>query len=268
MAVRLGAELAPQHGFESEPADATANPAGRRAMLFAAIVRAGSAGRRTVMLVTGADLLDDVDGAPDLTWLPKTTPPSVRVVVTTSGERPVEAGRHRGWTVTTVPALDAAERRDFIRVFFARSAKSLDAHHEARLVGAASAGNALFLRTVLDELRQHGDHFTIGEVIDRYLAANTLDELLALVLERYERDFERDRPGLVRDAMRALWAARRGLTEPELLDCLGGVADGGAPVPHAVWSPLVLAAEAGLVTPRAGWSSPPSRIAAPWSADT
>ena len=248
MAVRLGAELARQHGFEREPADATANPAGRRAMLFAAIVRAGSADRRTVMLVTGADLLDDVDGAPDLTWLPKTTPPSVRVVVTTSGERPVEAGRHRGWTVTTIPALDAAERRDFIRVFFERSAKSLDAHHQARLVGAASAGNALFLRTVLDELRQHGDHFTIGEVIDRYLAANTLDELLALVLERYERDFERDRPGLVRDAMRALWAARRGLTEPELLDCLGGVADGGAPVPHAVWSPLVLAAEAGLVT--------------------
>ncbi len=68
------------------------------------------------------------------------------------------------------------------------------------------------------------------------------------MLERYEEDFERDRPGLVRDSMRALWAARRGLTEPEILDCLGNVADGGERVPHAVWSPLVLAAEAGLVT--------------------
>ena len=66
--------------------------------------------------------------------------------------------------------------------------------------------------------------------------------LLALVLERYERDYERDRPGLVRDSMRSIWAARRGVTEPELLDALG------RGVTQAVWSPLVLAAEVGLVT--------------------
>ena len=65
------------------------------------------------------------------------------------------------------------------------------------------------------------------------------------MLARYETDFERDRPGLVGDAFRALWAARRGLSEPELLELLG---DGVDPVPHAVWSPLVLAAEDGLVT--------------------
>jgi tetratricopeptide (TPR) repeat protein len=248
MAVRLDGELARQHGFERERAEAPADVRGRRAMLFAAIAKAGSFNRRTVILVDGADLLTDVDGAPDLTWLPKTVPPAVRVIVTTSGERPVEAAQRRGWTVVTVPSLDEAERRDFIRVFLDRYAKSLDETHVARLVSTGSTGNALFLRTVLDELRQHGDHFTIGQVIEHYLAAETLDGLLELVLERYERDFERDRPGLVRDSMRALWAARRGLAEPEILDCLGDVADGGERVPHAIWSPLILAAEAGLVT--------------------
>ena len=61
-----------------------------------------------------------------------------------------------------------------------------------------------------------------GDVIAGYLAAETLDDLLELVLARYERDFEADRPGLIADAFRAVWAARRGLTEPELLDLLGG----------------------------------------------
>jgi tetratricopeptide (TPR) repeat protein len=248
MAVRLVAELSRQHAFEGEPVAPPPDARGTRAALFEAIVRAGSSSRRTVILVDGADLLTDIDGAPDLTWLPAVVPPSVRVVVAAGGTRPVDAAQRRGWTVVSVPPLDEAERRDVTRVFLGRYGKNLDTVHVERLVSAPSTGNALFLRTLLDELRQYGDHFTIGQLVEHYLGANTLDELLGLVLARYERDFERDRPGLVRDSMRALWAARRGLTEPELLDCLGDVAGGGDPVPHAVWSPLVLAAEAGLVT--------------------
>jgi len=87
--------------------------------------------------------------------------------------------------------------------------------------GAASTGNALYLRTVLDELRQWGDHFTLGEQMERYLAAPDLAALYGVVLDRYEGDFERDRPALVADALRFVWAARRGLTEAELLDALG-----------------------------------------------
>jgi hypothetical protein len=51
-----------------------------------------------IILVDGADLLTDIDGAPDLTWLPKAVPRAVRVIVTTSGKRPVEAAQRRGWT--------------------------------------------------------------------------------------------------------------------------------------------------------------------------
>ena len=44
----------------------------------------------------------------------------------------------------------------------------------------------------------------------------------------------------------ALWAARRGLAEAELLALMGGGDD--APLPQASWAPLHLAAEGGLVT--------------------
>ena len=89
-----------------------------------------------------------------------------------------------------------------------------------------------------------GVHETLDECIDGYLSAATVDELYERILARYEGDYEGERPGLVRDAMTLLWAARRGLSEAELLELLGHE---GAPLPRAHWSPLHLAAEASLV---------------------
>jgi tetratricopeptide (TPR) repeat protein len=231
---------------DADPALVPEDPAARRAAMFSALERAGARPGRTLLVVDGCELLDDVDGAPDLTWLPLAVPPSVRVVLTSSDQRTVDEANRRGWPVGTAPSLDDAERRAFIATFLGRWSKGLDPVHVDRLAGAPQTGNPLFLRTVLDELRQWGDHFTLGQVIDRYLAAETVDDLLEVVLARYEDDFEGERPGLVGDAMRAIWAARRGLAEPELLELLGG--PDGEPVPSAVWSPLVLAAEDGLVT--------------------
>ena len=258
LAARLATTLDPTLEAALLPDDAP----GRRAALFGAIERAGTAGQPLVLVVDGADLLDDVDGAPDLTWLPLEVPSAIRLIVTTSDSRTVEEANRRGWPVGDVPPLDDTERRAFIASFLGRWSKGLDPVHVDRLAGAPQTGNPLFLRTVLDELRQWGDHFTLGEVIDRYLAAATVDDLLEQVLARYEGDFERDRPGLVGDAMRALAVARRGLSEPELLDLLG--TGTGEPVAHAVWSPLVLAAEDGLVTRSGilGFATPLHRRAA------
>jgi tetratricopeptide (TPR) repeat protein len=233
--------------------------AGRRAVLFGALERFGASGRRAVVVVDGCELLLDVDGAPDLTWLPMQLPPGLRLVLTSASTRTTDEVLRREWAVAEVPPLDDAERRAFIASFLGRWSKGLDAVHVDRLAAAPQCGSPLFLRTVLDELRQHGDHFTLGEVLDRYLAAATTDDLLELVLARYEHDLEADRPGLVRDAMTALWSARRGLSEPELLDLLGD----GEPLPGAVWSPLVLAAEDGLVTRSGllGFATPLHRLA-------
>ena len=245
MAGRIIAEIDRVGAASGAATEPPADPAGRRTALFAALARAGARVGRTVLLVDGVDLLDDADGARSLTWLPRQLPPGVRVVVTSASPDATDEATRRGWGVLEIPALDEGERRALIHSFLGRYAKGLDPVHVARLVGCPSTGNTLYLRTVLDELRQHGDHFTLGVVIEHYLAAPTLEALLALVLGRYERDFERDRPGLVGDAMRCLWAARRGLTEPELLDALSTPERA---VVQAMWSPLMLAGEAGLVT--------------------
>lgn len=247
MAGRLVGELARAHGLDGLDAERVPeDPAALRAVLKQALDRSASTGRRTIVVVDGADRLADDDGAPDLLWLPPTPPDAVRIVLTSGAGRPLEAALHRGWPTLDVPPLDEAERRTFIASFLARFSKALDEMHVARLAMAPLTGNPLYLRTVLDELRQHGDHFTLGDLIERLLSATSIDDLLELVLARYEHDYERDRPGLVGDVFRALWAARRGLAEAELLEIVGGGPDQA--VPHAVWSPLFLATEQSLVT--------------------
>ena len=186
------------------------------------------------------------DRAPDLRWLPAELAESpVRFVLTGSGERARAAFAHRGWPVLDVPPLTEDERRAIADVVLAVGAKHLDEENLAALVTAPATGNPRFLVTVLDELRQHGDHFTLRALIDRLVAAPSVEALLGLVLDRYERDFERDRPGLVADAMRALWAARHGLAEAELLDLL---TPGPEHLPQRAWAPLHLAAEHHLVS--------------------
>lgn len=243
LARRLLTELAWARGVASPGADAAADDAALRGALAQAF--ATTAAQRPIVVLDGLDRLDDVDGAPDLTWLPREIPAGVRLVVTSAGGRPAEAAARRGWAVRTMPELDAAERRVLIVRFLARYAKGLDEVHIARLVAAPRTGNPLYLRIVLDELRQHGDHFTLGVMLDGLLAATTIDDLLELVLARYERDFERDRPGLVGDLFTSLWAAHRGLSEAELRDLLGTTP--GEPVPRAVLSPVYLAALGQLV---------------------
>jgi tetratricopeptide (TPR) repeat protein len=252
LAERLVAELAPI-GDGGEPAPPPGTPGVARAAIAEAARSVAAGGRRAVVVLDGVDALADQDGAPDLTFLPAELPAGVRLLLTArSGGRAAVAAEARGWARHEVPPLDDAERRAVSERTLAVGAKTLDAVHLDALAAAPQTGNPLYLRAVLDELRQHGDHFTLGEVLGRLLAAPDLDALVGLLLDRWVADFERDRPGLVGEALTLLASARHGLGEAELLDLLG---PGEEPLPHAVWSPLHLAAEAHLVR-RSGLLAP------------
>jgi ATP/maltotriose-dependent transcriptional regulator MalT len=215
------------------PADAD----GLKAAFAEALRRAGGSGPAVIVL-DGIDELEDRDFAPDLAWLPWSLPPGVRLIVSAASQRTREAALARGFVEHRLAPLDERGRRELAVGFLARYAKRLAPELLDRLATHERAGNPLYLRAVCDEIRQHGDHFTLGTVLDGYLAAVTVDDLFERILARWERDYERECPGLVGRAMSALWAARRGLAEAELLELLGA----GEPLPHAVWSPLHLAA--------------------------
>ena len=96
-------------------------------------------------------------------------------------------------------------------------------------------------------MRQFGRYEELDQRIGWYLEAANPFELYGKVIARWEQDYGKPDPAgenLVRESLSRLWAARRGLSETELLESLGTQ---GSPLPRAVWSPLYLAAGDALV---------------------
>lgn len=203
---------------------------------------AGAQGR-VILVLDALDQLEDRNGAPDLVWLPPTIPANVRLVLSSLPGRPLDEVRKRGWGTLLVEPLDPGERAELIRAYLLQYGKTLGQGRVARLVAGPSCASPLFLRVLLDELRQFGEHERLDECIAHYLEAGTTVELFQRVLARWEQDYD-GAPGLVQNALTSLWGSRRGLSEAELLDLLG--TDDG-PLPRSSWAPLFLAAETALV---------------------
>jgi tetratricopeptide (TPR) repeat protein len=237
---RIMGELARRFGINLEIPD---QPDALR-LAFANLLHMAAARGRVILVLDALDQLEDREGALDLAWLPPEVPSGVRLIVSTLPGRPLAALHERGWQTLEVEPLESDERRELIEAYLAQFARRLSAERVGRIASAPQAANPLYLRALLEELRVFGVHERLDERINHYLAADTVVDLYKLILQRYEEDYERERPGLVRDAMSLLWAARRGLSEAELLDLLGTE---GSPLPRAYWSPLFLAAEQMLV---------------------
>ena len=204
---------------------------------------------RTVIVLDAINQMEDREGALDLVWLPREIPPNVRLIMSTAPGRVLDEARRRGWLEIEIPGLRIEDRRAFVvRYLKEMYAKELSDRNVELIAASMQAANPLYLRVLLEELRLFGDHDRLDDIIVHYLDAESVPSLYSKILERYERDYETKRPGLIRDALTYLWASRSGLTEIELLELLG---TSGERLAQAIWTPVLLAAESSLIS-RAG----------------
>ncbi|MGA2170141.1 MAG: DUF4062 domain-containing protein [Terracidiphilus sp.] len=240
-------------------------------MAFANALHMVAARGRLVLALDALNQIEDRDGAPDLVWLPPVIPSNVRLIVSTLPGRSWDDLKKRGWPALTVEPLTTPEREELIVKYLKRYSKELSLGPAHRIATAPQTGNGLYLSMLLNELRQFGSHEELDQRIDWYLQAANPIELYRKVIQRWEQDYgqpeaghanaERENLGqwiwrtlrtkpkpaprsVVREGLTRLWAARRGLSEIELLESLGTA---GSPLPRAFWSPLYLAAGDALV---------------------
>jgi nephrocystin-3 len=199
---------------------------------------------KAVLVLDALNQLEDREGAPDLVWLPPVMPENVRLIVSTLPGRALDAITKRKWPVFKVEPLTVDERKELIRQFLGEYSRTLSPKRVDRIANAPQSANPLYLRVLLDELRLFGEHERLEERIKYYLEATSPYELYEKVIIRWENDYEGD-SDLVGDTLSLLWAARRGLTESELLHALG---TNSQPLPRAVWSPLFLAMSDSLIS--------------------
>ncbi len=232
---RLTEELSALAGAAAEP------PAQWHALASAfggQLVAAAAAKGPFVLVLDGLDQLAETHNAPDLGWLPRFLPENARLVVSALEGRALAAWTERGWPVMTLDPLDTDQRWRLIAGYLARHGRSLGAAMMDEIVGDERSANPLYLTVLMEELMVFGYYDRLGERLRHYLRARNTVEMYDLMLERIEGDCDGARPALTREALSLLWAARRGLGEEEIRECLGSRE---SPLPMAYWSPLFLA---------------------------
>ncbi len=205
-------------------------------------------GRGRIVLVL--DALNQIEGEePDrrLGWLPRHFPPHVCVLASTWPGPALENLRERGWSEHLLLPPDVSEREWMISTFLDHYRKTLQPKFREQVAGAPGSANPLFLRTVLEELRQFGSFEQLPDRVAHFLEAASPEELFRLVLRRWQEDFDGGRD-LVRCSLSHLWAARQGLAETEWLELLGTTEQA---LPRQEWTPLFYAMEPHLAQ-RAG----------------
>ena len=201
------------------------------------LLRAGQK-QKIVLIIDALNQLEDRQGAQELTWLPLSLPENVGMILSTLPGKALDEVTERGYAKLHVDLLSREEREQFAHKFLAQFSKQLNSQQIKIIVDNQKTSNPLALKIMLDELRQFGVYEKLDEIIQDYLQADSITEMLKLIFTRYEKDYQAEKSTLVKDTLCYIWAARQGLTEVELLDLLG---ENGLPLAQAIWSPLHLA---------------------------
>ena len=214
--------------------------------LSKARIKAEHDGIRFIVVMDALNQLEDKDHGRLLGWLPEQPfTGALRLITSTLPGETQEVLEKRKWQTLSIKPLTNDERKQMIVEYLKKFSKKLDVPRLERVSATPAAANPLYLKILLDELRVTGTHDKLDERLDDYLATKDIPGLLGKVLFRYQQDYEHDRIGLVKDALGLIWSARRGLTEPELLELLKP--DKLPQLPLATWAPLRAAMEESLV---------------------
>ena len=209
--------------------------------LFIEILASAAAAGPVLLVIDGADRLQGRGEEAGAVWLPSELPEGVRLVAS-AGEEAAQALEDRGWPLLRLRGLSAADRADFVRTYLAFYGKELSAERVEQIADGTATANPFYLTLLLEELRQYGDHETLGARIGELLAAPDVAELCRSIFTRCEQDYDE---GLTAGALGLLAMARTGLSDVEMCELLGGPR---GRLPQRPWSRLQLALQRVLVS--------------------
>ena len=185
--------------------------------LFQAARKAEEEGISILLLL---DALNQLRNRQDeVKWLPEQTPENVRIILsTTPGKIDRELVDRQLHQIEVAPLQEERIRQGIVVRYLGEFRKSVSSDQLGRITDDANAESPLFLRTIAEELRLHGEFETIDTVIERYTGTDDLNSFFALVLERFEEDHGAD---FVRRFMSLIALSRSGLHETDLLELTG-----------------------------------------------
>lgn len=216
--------------------DASADP--WPALLSTLALRTDGGARPLLLLFDGADQMPEP--AALLAFLAGLAWPA-GVVLIVSGT-PQLAPQH-GYRVIDMAPSDESARLLMISRFNREYGKTLGQPIVERLAASPKAASPLMLRMVLEDLRVHSHHETLGDDLDRLLGAADAAQLFGQLRQRWDQEY--GDAGLASRLLALLALSRKGLSESELADLLAAPGDPLSPetgrprLPAARLNPLL-----------------------------
>ena len=158
----------------------------------------------------------------NLEWLPNFLPTNACLIVSTLPGEVFDQLAARGWPQHIVQFMEKDMRLQLIQQYLGSFSKKLSRGLIENIASAAACQNPLYLVTLLEELRVSGSYEKLDERITSYLEARDPEELFIKVLGRMGLDYIDENNGsLTAPILKCIWAARKGLSESELLGITG-----------------------------------------------
>ncbi|MDD4080391.1 MAG: DUF4062 domain-containing protein [Eubacteriales bacterium] len=172
-------------------------------------------GKPIIILLDG---LEQASSERGLSWLPLEFPNDVHVFLSAKTGPVLDTLRNRGYPELRVGRMTASVRSRLAVDYLGKYAKHLNEETLGRIVRAPAAGNAMFLHTLLNELRLFGSFEGLESRVDWYLEAGSLPGLFLKLLERLAENFPHQH---VERVLSLFACAGCGLTESEMLRLSG-----------------------------------------------
>jgi Domain of unknown function (DUF4062)/AAA ATPase domain len=189
---------------------------------------------RLVLIIDGLDESDDE--LEPLDWVPLEEE-RLRVIASVTHPTSAEALKAVGYAVYQLTPLSGEERRALIVSELSAYGKQLAPRLVPVVAEAEAATSTLFLKMLVNELRVFGSFEHIDEWTISCATCKDSAELFKKVVGRLRGDTADDlQRSFVNDVIRALAAARRGLTVPDLLSL---ASPHNEPAPWAWWLSIV-----------------------------
>lgn len=181
-------------------------------------------GEQIVWVVDGLDRVEGTGAGGGWGWVPVST--HVRMVCSMqsttwgAGEDTRLEGVQwggRSWSRLPLRELRETEQRAMIAAYLATHAKRLDVAQTDLFLRVRHCANPLYLRTLLDEARLHGDFDSLTQYLTTLLRASSLAGLYALMLHRLDGECGQE---LVVATLACIYCSRDGLEDDELREVL------------------------------------------------
>lgn len=212
------------------------DPLELRIMFPEALARIPSDVRFTLVL----DAVNQLDDPGRMEWWPNVLPQHVSVVVSTlflddrgiANPQRLALGE-RDYREIFVKPLVPDDRKVFIAKYLGRYQKALSEDLVEKIAQDKESGNPLVLKTLLEELRQYGNHDTLGERLDWYLQTDSHEAFFERVVERITEDYPR-----AGEVMALIECSRFGLSDSEILQLMNPGDPEYTAFPPVAWATL------------------------------